>query len=658
MSTLYVSMQGAIEESTDEDGKLLGLKSDAKELHVLILKTLLTDDPKQTLVLNSQMEEYLTKKIPERLQNFDVEPMMSEAWSGYVSNWNKSQELVLKIFQLCIKNSGYYAKIMAQEGSPKFWVSFEEPLRQIYKESRNINTPDSIDVAFQAMLALEKSMALQLYEKLGSMAVTQEVRDQWHTAGNANLDGFVQELDKLERLLTDPSISDRDLKAFNDKFLQRVPEAVQFHEDGTIQVSDIPVTAPPSFIHSELQSVSNVYWKKLKPKRGVGRIIFQRIQEMIDDNSNMRALELMNTRLVPLLTQSEELLTQLTQLSHQHLTNTVESAQKTYAKAKLLLTLVAALGISIGSILAVVLVLTMNKSLNDIISELSSKATELENLSSKIAASSQATAEGTSESAASLEQIRSNMEDLNSKTKFNADKAVQANKLVEQIKVSVDKASISMKDVIEAMESISISGNAISKIVKTIDEIAYQTNLLALNASVEAARAGEAGAGFAVVADEVRNLAQRSAEAAKNTAVLIETTIKNINSGSGMVNATNDNFMIVREHQPQLLKHITDVTEACSEQSVGIEQINRSLIEIDAATQNNSRNTEETAATSEVLLKESDNVLFVVGKIREMAEGKSKNGKGPGGEVSSRTNHLSGPLKRPGAKSKKNGKGT
>jgi methyl-accepting chemotaxis protein len=179
-----------------------------------------------------------------------------------------------------------------------------------------------------------------------------------------------------------------------------------------------------------------------------------------------------------------------------------------------------------------------------------------------------------------------------------------------------------MKEVIVAMESISVSGNAINKIVKTIDEIAYQTNLLALNASVEAARAGTAGAGFAVVADEVRNLAQRSAEAAKNTANLVDTTITNINSGSEMVHATDENFKVVLEYQPVLQNHINDVSEASKEQSIGINQINQAIIDIDSVTKTNAINTEKTAETADTLLEEAKNVLEIVYVMNELTQGR------------------------------------
>jgi methyl-accepting chemotaxis protein len=178
-----------------------------------------------------------------------------------------------------------------------------------------------------------------------------------------------------------------------------------------------------------------------------------------------------------------------------------------------------------------------------------------------------------------------------------------------------------MVKVIGAMEEISRSGNEIGKIIKTIDEIAFQTNLLALNAAVEAARAGEAGAGFAVVADEVRNLAIRSAEAAKNTADLIATTITNINSGSEIVNETSTAFKQVSTQVGKVHELVSEVAEASNEQSQGIEQITSATTEMDKVTQSNAAAAEESASAAGHLSIQSANLLKVVNEIDALAHG-------------------------------------
>jgi hypothetical protein len=167
-------------------------------------------------------------------------------------------------------------------------------------------------------------------------------------------------------------------------------------------------------------------------------------------------------------------------------------------------------------------------------------------------------------------------------TRKNVENAIAANKLIQESGQVVSETNNSMKQLTAHMTDISHKGEETSKIIKTIDEIAFQTNLLALNAAVEAARAGEAGAGFAVVADEVRNLAMRSAEAAKNTSTLIEDIILRIHQGSDLVMKTNDTFTKVSESVTSTITLIDGIAKASSTQAQGIEDINHTTAEINS----------------------------------------------------------------------------
>jgi methyl-accepting chemotaxis protein len=161
----------------------------------------------------------------------------------------------------------------------------------------------------------------------------------------------------------------------------------------------------------------------------------------------------------------------------------------------------------------------------------------------------------------------------------------------------VAKASHSMDDLKMSMGQISEASSEITRVVKTIDEIAFQTNLLALNAAVEAARAGEAGAGFAVVAEEVRSLALRAADAAKSTQELIEDTVKRISTGDQLVHATGDAFRQVAESAEKLNTHIHEIAEATRQQTTGIEDINKAVHDMDNVTQQNAASSEELASS-------------------------------------------------------------
>ncbi len=219
----------------------------------------------------------------------------------------------------------------------------------------------------------------------------------------------------------------------------------------------------------------------------------------------------------------------------------------------------------------------------------------------QVASASQQIAGGTSQQAASLEETSSSLEEMASMTKANADNSNQANTLMNETNQVVGQANSSMEELTVSMNGISKASEETSKIVKTIDEIAFQTNLLALNAAVEAARAGEAGAGFAVVADEVRNLAMRAADAARNTSDLIEGTVKKVVDGSDLVAKTNEAFQQVSESSTKVAALVSEISAASGEQSSGIDQINTAVLEMDKVVQSNAAGTEELSSQSEEL---------------------------------------------------------
>jgi methyl-accepting chemotaxis protein len=239
--------------------------------------------------------------------------------------------------------------------------------------------------------------------------------------------------------------------------------------------------------------------------------------------------------------------------------------------------------------------------LKRLVSELSNGAEQTTAAAGQVSASSQSLAEGASEQAASLEETSSSLEEMASMTKRNAENAQKANDLAKQARQAADKGVVDMQSMNAAMKEIKVSSDDIAKIIKTIDEIAFQTNILALNAAVEAARAGEAGMGFAVVADEVRNLAQRSAQAAKETTSKIEGAISKTAQGvqiSGKV-AEALNEIVAKARQVDEL--VAEVSSASREQTQGITQVNTAVGQMDKVTQSNAASAEESAAAAEEL---------------------------------------------------------
>ena len=253
-------------------------------------------------------------------------------------------------------------------------------------------------------------------------------------------------------------------------------------------------------------------------------------------------------------------------------------------------------------------------------------ADQVASASGQVSSASQSLAEGASEQAASIEETSSSLEEMSSMTKQNADNANQADNLMKEANQGVSKANDSMTELIGSMEEISKASEETSKIIKTIDEIAFQTNLLALNAAVEAARAGEAGAGFAVVADEVRNLAMRAADAAKNTAELIEGTVKKVNDGGDLVATTNDAFTQVAESAAKVGELVGEIAAASNEQAQGIDQVNKAVTEMDKVVQQNAANAEESASASEEMNAQAQQMKGAVTELVALVGGSARDG--------------------------------
>jgi len=302
---------------------------------------------------------------------------------------------------------------------------------------------------------------------------------------------------------------------------------------------------------------------------------------------------------------------------------TIETSVATVSKqTSLILLILAVISIAVSMALGILITLSITRPVNRIIAGLSDGAQQVAAASGQVSSSSQQLAEGSSEQAASLEETSSSLEEITSMTKQNADHAQQAKSMMGEAQRIVENVNTNMQNMAEAIADVTKSSEETGKIIKTIDEIAFQTNLLALNAAVEAARAGEAGAGFAVVADEVRNLAMRAAEAAKNTNNLIENTIKSVRHGNELTKLTQDAFKENMEIAGKIGSLVDEIAAASQEQTHGIGEISKAVVEMDKVTQQTAANAEESASASEEMNAQAEQLNHFVRELTAVVGGK------------------------------------
>jgi methyl-accepting chemotaxis protein len=270
---------------------------------------------------------------------------------------------------------------------------------------------------------------------------------------------------------------------------------------------------------------------------------------------------------------------------------------------------------------------SITKPVQRIVADISEGSDQVSTAAGQVSTSSQLLAEGASEQASAVEETSSTLEELSAMTKQNASHAGQAKTMMDEALKIINRVNTDMQNMAEAIEEVARNSEETSRIIKTIDEIAFQTNLLALNAAVEAARAGEAGAGFAVVADEVRNLAMRAAEAAKNTSSLIENTVRSIQNSHELTKIAQEAYKENMDISGKINGLIGEIDAASQEQAQGINQINKAVAEMDKVIQQNAATAEESASASEEMNAQAAEMKKSIQELVVLVRGKT-NGNG------------------------------
>jgi methyl-accepting chemotaxis protein/methyl-accepting chemotaxis protein-1 (serine sensor receptor) len=264
---------------------------------------------------------------------------------------------------------------------------------------------------------------------------------------------------------------------------------------------------------------------------------------------------------------------------------------------------------------------SVNASLREVTGEMMAGAEQVASAASQVASSSQALSQASSEQAASIEETSASSEEITSMTRKNAENAQATARLTTDVDRKVTEANGSLKEMIASMTEINSASDKISRIIKVIDEIAFQTNILALNAAVEAARAGEAGLGFAVVADEVRNLAQRSAQAAKDTAAMIEDSISKSSAGSSKLGQVAEAISAITESATKVKTLSDEVNLGSQEQARGMDQIAQAITQMEQVTQKTAASAEESASASQELSAHAASMRAAARRLRAMVDG-------------------------------------
>ena len=261
----------------------------------------------------------------------------------------------------------------------------------------------------------------------------------------------------------------------------------------------------------------------------------------------------------------------------------------------------------VGSLQSLLLsIRKLNKDLSITLGQINQSADQVASGSGQVSNGAQALAQGATEQAASVEELASTITNISYQVKSTADNAMEARSKSNTAGGEAEICNNQMHDMMDAMEEIARSSNEISKIIKTIEDIAFQTNILALNAAVEAARAGEAGKGFAVVAEEVRSLASKSSVASKNTAELIESSVNAVTRGTKLANSTAESLVQVVNHVRSASTKVDEIANAAEEQAGAIEQVTLGVDQISSVVQTNSATAEESAAASEELSSQAN----------------------------------------------------
>jgi len=350
------------------------------------------------------------------------------------------------------------------------------------------------------------------------------------------------------------------------------------------------------------------------------RLVRQSYEELRQAMANQQmdaALRIFGQHLQPRLEGIARGASALVNEQNQELASASEASASRSAKTRNLTVGLAGLAILVACFI-LWMVRQANSALQQLTARMSHSAEMVATAAGQVSGASRSLAQGASEQAASLEETSASTEEITSITRKNADNALQVASLMHETERGAGEVNQTLDRMVEKMKEIDDSSNKIARIIKVIDEISFQTNILALNAAVEAARAGEAGLGFAVVADEVRNLAQRCAQAARDTAALIEDSIANTRDGNARLDQMAGAVRSMTQNTVRVKSLIDEVNLGSQEQTRGMDHISQAVLQMETVTQRTAAGAEQSAAAGNQLDGHAGDLQEVVAEMRAM----------------------------------------
>lgn len=384
--------------------------------------------------------------------------------------------------------------------------------------------------------------------------------------------------------------------------------------DSTKKFEEFETTNPSEQVKRKMEdfkTVRSAFWQKINPAISLAK-----------QNKNAQAFAIYKTCLGEVKEYRQTLL-ELIAMQKEEAKQTFDNSLKATQTANVFLIILGISSLSLMISLGLVIANSITRPIQQAIGELTTGSSEVSAASAQVEAASHALAEGTQEQSASIQETSSTLEETASMVQQNNENTKQAAVMAKNAKDYAQKSNKEMATMMVSMGDLKQSSNEIAKIIKVIDEIAFQTNLLSLNAAVEAARAGDAGKGFAVVAEEVRSLAQRSAQAAKDTASIIEKNISLSEDSAGIAKNVNESLAQIDEEAKKVAELLEEISTATDEQARGIAEINKAVQQMEQVVEENAATSEESASAAQELSSQAENVSEIVRSLIVLVEGAS-----------------------------------